>query len=162
FTRLKENEKGSALIIALLVTLVLSLLALSLSFQADTEKTISINERDSFEALHVAEIGVQWAKRAVYREAHENDKFTNFTDLLEGVDRTKDTDDDHLLGLGDMTLNSITAFNSGNENTDPPTSAKVCLNFDTNTVTDFVSGTGCTSPAESYEALRVKFDDPAE
>src|SRR5262245_57098024 len=70
--RMESKEKGSALIIALLVTVVLSLLGLSLMFQADTEKSISINERDSFEALHVAEIGVQWAKRSVYREAHEN------------------------------------------------------------------------------------------
>jgi type IV pilus assembly PilX-like protein len=55
----REREEGSALILAALVTVILSLLGLSYTMMAQTENTIAENERNSAAALYVAEAGAR-------------------------------------------------------------------------------------------------------
>ena len=49
-----KQEEGSALILAALVTVILSLLGLSYTMMAQTENTIAENERNSAVALYAA------------------------------------------------------------------------------------------------------------
>jgi Tfp pilus assembly protein PilX len=56
-----RGESGSALILAALVTVILSLLGLSYLMMAQTENTIAENERNSAAALYVAEAGARLA-----------------------------------------------------------------------------------------------------
>jgi hypothetical protein len=56
-----RGEEGSALILATLVTVILSLLGLSYLMMAQTENTIAENERNSAAALYVAEAGARLA-----------------------------------------------------------------------------------------------------
>jgi type IV pilus assembly PilX-like protein len=58
-TRDDRRQEGSALIIAALVTVILSLLGLSYTMMAQTENTIAENERNSTEALYAAEAGAR-------------------------------------------------------------------------------------------------------
>jgi hypothetical protein len=53
------GERGSALVIALLVSFVLALLGIAFLFMAQTERAIAQNERRGAEALYVAEAGVR-------------------------------------------------------------------------------------------------------
>ena len=55
----RRREEGSALILAALVTVILSLLGLSYLMMAQTENTIAENERNSAAALYVAEAGAR-------------------------------------------------------------------------------------------------------
>ena len=55
----RRGEEGSALILAALVTVILSLLGLSYLMMAKTENTIAENERNAAAALYVAEAGVR-------------------------------------------------------------------------------------------------------
>ena len=55
----KRREEGSALILAALVTVILSLLGLSYTMMAQTENTIAENERNSAAALYAAEAGAR-------------------------------------------------------------------------------------------------------
>src|SRR5262245_39701044 len=55
----RRGEEGSALIIAALVTVILSLLGLSYTMMAQTENTIAENERNSTAALYAAEAGAR-------------------------------------------------------------------------------------------------------
>lgn len=57
--RSRRGEEGSALILAALVTVILSLLGLSYLMMAQTENTIAENERNSAAALYVAEAGAR-------------------------------------------------------------------------------------------------------
>jgi hypothetical protein len=57
----RRREEGSALILAALVTVILSLLGLSYLMMAQTENTIAENERNSQAALYVAEAGTRLA-----------------------------------------------------------------------------------------------------
>jgi len=54
-----KQEEGSALILAALVTVILSLLGLSYTMMAQTENTIAENERNSATALYTAEAGAR-------------------------------------------------------------------------------------------------------
>ena len=54
-----RKEEGSALIIAALVAVILSLLGLSYLMMAQTENTIAENERNAAAALYVAEAGAR-------------------------------------------------------------------------------------------------------
>ncbi|HYV86913.1 MAG TPA: pilus assembly PilX N-terminal domain-containing protein [Patescibacteria group bacterium] len=55
----RRGEEGSALILAALVTVILSLLGLSYLMMAQTENTIAENERNSAAAMYVAEAGAR-------------------------------------------------------------------------------------------------------
>ena len=55
------REMGIALIVALLATLVLSALGLSLLVMASTETLIAGNYRDGVEAFHAADAGLERA-----------------------------------------------------------------------------------------------------
>ena len=57
----RRGEEGSALILAALVTVILSLLGLSYLMMAQTENTIAENERNSAAAMYVAEAGARLA-----------------------------------------------------------------------------------------------------
>jgi Tfp pilus assembly protein PilX len=56
-----RGEQGSALIIAVLITVILALLGISYLMMAQTENTIAENERNSAMALYVAEAGARLA-----------------------------------------------------------------------------------------------------
>jgi Tfp pilus assembly protein PilX len=58
---LRTREDGIALIVALLATLVLSALGLSLMVMASTETLIAANYRDGVEAFHAAEAALERA-----------------------------------------------------------------------------------------------------
>jgi Tfp pilus assembly protein PilX len=53
----RRGERGSALVIATLVSVILSLLGISYMMMAQTENTIAENERNAMLALYVAEAG---------------------------------------------------------------------------------------------------------
>jgi len=53
------SERGSALIIAVLISIIMSLLGISYLLMAQTESTIAENERNSAMALYVAEAGAR-------------------------------------------------------------------------------------------------------
>lgn len=57
----RREERGSALIIATLVSVILSLLGISYMMMAQTENTIAENERNALLALYVAEAGTRLA-----------------------------------------------------------------------------------------------------
>ncbi len=56
-----RDERGSALIIAVLVSVILSLLGISYMLMAQTENTIAENERNAAMALYVAQAGARLA-----------------------------------------------------------------------------------------------------
>src|SRR6187549_1592268 len=60
-TRLQraESERGSALIIALMATMLLTALGLTLVLMSNTETQISANYRNSQEALYAADAAVE-------------------------------------------------------------------------------------------------------
>lgn len=57
----QRSERGSALIISILITVILSLLGISYLMMAQTESTIAENERNAAMALYVAEAGARLA-----------------------------------------------------------------------------------------------------
>ena len=59
----RSAERGSALVIALLVTVVLALLGLSFLLMAETENRIAQNERRSAQAFYAAQSTVRVVKR---------------------------------------------------------------------------------------------------
>ncbi len=63
------NEKGSSLILALLVLTAISLFGMSLALISMTDRNIARYERQSMEALHAAEAGVATAKRLIQDRA---------------------------------------------------------------------------------------------
>jgi hypothetical protein len=91
-----SKEKGSALVIALIVMLVLTLLGLSLLLQSNTEYVIAVNERDSTAALENAEGGLQLAKAVIIEKAIGA---PNLTNLLVGPDGTPGTTDDGIISI---------------------------------------------------------------
>src|SRR5262245_30033831 len=93
-----SKEKGSALVIALIVMLVLTLLGLSLLLQSNTEYVIAINERDSTAALENAEGGLQLAKAYI----SANSSGPTLSNLLAGPDANPDpsvSNDNGILGI---------------------------------------------------------------
>ncbi len=58
-----RNERGSALIVCMLVMVILTLLGLSFLVMADTENRIAQNEIRAAQSLYVAESGVHMVKR---------------------------------------------------------------------------------------------------
>ena len=55
----RDGERGSALILATLITVIMSLLGISYLMMAQTENTIAENERNAAMALYVAEAGAR-------------------------------------------------------------------------------------------------------
>ncbi len=64
-TNTLRNERGSALILALLVLTGISLFGISLALTTITDRNIAKFDRESMEALHAAESGIARAKRAI-------------------------------------------------------------------------------------------------
>ena len=54
---LSHSERGSALVIALLVTFILSLLGVSFLLMGQTESRIAVNEKNALQAFYLAESG---------------------------------------------------------------------------------------------------------
>lgn len=61
--RARERERGSALVIAVLVTVILTLLGVSFLLMGETENKIAENEKLSAQALYFAEAGTRQVKR---------------------------------------------------------------------------------------------------
>lgn len=57
-----SSERGSAMIIALMIMIILTLLGVTFLVLAEQEQQISVNERDYAQALYVAEAAVEVAK----------------------------------------------------------------------------------------------------
>ncbi len=85
-------DRGSALVIALLIMLALILLGLALLLQSNTEYAISLNERDSTAALANADATLQLAKAFVKDYSVSN---PNFTEFLVGPDGDPATTNDN-------------------------------------------------------------------
>jgi len=93
---INSTEKGSALVVALIIMLALTLLGLSLLLQSNTEYVIALNERDSTAALENAEAGLQLAKRVI----RDNSGGGSLTNLLIGPDADPATvNDNGIIGL---------------------------------------------------------------
>src|SRR4029078_13377680 len=59
----RRSESGSALVSALLVMVIMTLLGLAFVLAGQTESRIAINQRNGQEALHIAESGVRLVKK---------------------------------------------------------------------------------------------------
>ncbi len=62
FLNLIRGQRGSALVIAILIMVIMTLLGISFLLMADTENKISVNERNYETAHYVAEAGVKLVK----------------------------------------------------------------------------------------------------
>src|SRR5262245_1774776 len=58
-----RTERGSALVIALLVMVIMTLLGLAFVLAGQTESRIAVNQRNGQQALHLAESGVRMVKK---------------------------------------------------------------------------------------------------
>src|SRR5437667_11317642 len=58
----RKREAGSALVVAILIMVIMSLMGLAFALVADTENRISVNERHQAEALYAAEGTVRLVK----------------------------------------------------------------------------------------------------
>lgn len=76
-----RRERGSALVLALLVAFILSLLAISFLMVAETESQIALNERRGAQVLAAAETGARLVKRWFDRP----ETFLGFPDLAVAV-----------------------------------------------------------------------------
>lgn len=73
-----RHNKGSVLIVALLVMIVLSILGLVFLTVSQTESQIAFYDRDATRALYVAEMAVERARRDLkYEVRHDKDGITN-------------------------------------------------------------------------------------
>jgi hypothetical protein len=74
-TKLKQTEKGSALLVSLMVMVGLSLLGLGFVAISETESAISVNERNYTQTLQVAEAGaktvVEWFQHPEWALANQ-------------------------------------------------------------------------------------------
>ena len=61
--RSRTGESGSALVLAILVSVLLTLLGISFLFMSQTENLIARNEKLAAQALYVAEAGARAVKR---------------------------------------------------------------------------------------------------
>lgn len=59
----RSGQRGSALVIAILVSVILALLGISFLLMGETEARIALNEKRSAQALHLAEAGARAVKR---------------------------------------------------------------------------------------------------
>ncbi len=57
------SERGSALVLALLVMIIMTLLGLAFVLAGEMESRIAVNKRDAEQALYVAEGGVRIVKK---------------------------------------------------------------------------------------------------
>lgn len=135
------KQKGSALVIALLVILVLAMMGLALMLQSNTDYVIALNERDSTVALNSAEAGVELAKSAI-----SNFSGTDFTSYLVGPDGDKLTTADNGI-IGIKTIQSAITKDDLNDDCAPgSTTCEV-----TNSVIEVIGG-------KAYEVFRVGSD----
>jgi len=58
-----SSERGSALVIALLIMVIMTLLGLAFVLAGQTESKIAVNQRNGQQALHLAESGVRIVKK---------------------------------------------------------------------------------------------------
>lgn len=101
--RPRAGERGSALLIALLVVVILALLGLSFMLAGETESKIARNQRDAAQAGFVAEGGVRMVKRW-FDAPVPGSPNAHFMPLISEMDRTqRGVDDD-----GDGTYKNYT------------------------------------------------------
>jgi hypothetical protein len=92
-TRQIGNERGSALVIAVLVIVILTLLGVSFLLMAETENKIAENERLSAQALYFAEAGARIVKMWFDRPMNTGN-VRNPTPVNSVIDRTQRKVDD--------------------------------------------------------------------
>ena len=126
------HERGTALLVAVLVLALFLALGIVLLVQSQTETVVATNEQDHLKTLQAADAGMEWARRTV------SDQAGAFSDVLDGPDNAS-TSDDNLIGLRDLSLTNTTQLTDSNEST---ASAIVTRDF-------FGDG------AKTYEALRL-------
>lgn len=114
-----SNQKGVALVIALLIMLALVLLGFALILQSNTESLISTNESESFATLNQAEGQMNWARHQILAWVKSQPAGTTFTPLFNGPDGDPAaTGDNHMLGYHPINPALGPAdLNSANENT---------------------------------------------
>ncbi len=92
---IRRGERGSAMIIAILVMVILTLLGISFLLLAETENKIAENERLSAQALFAAESGARMVKRWFDRPEADYPNVNVLNPPLAAVDRTlREIDDD--------------------------------------------------------------------
>ena len=60
-SRVARRQRGSALLVTLMVTVILSLLGVAYLNMSDTENKISVNERDAKQTVYIAQLGAKMA-----------------------------------------------------------------------------------------------------
>ncbi|RPJ41347.1 MAG: hypothetical protein EHM19_12165, partial [Candidatus Latescibacterota bacterium] len=60
-----RNERGSGLVLSLLILTALSLMGMTLALLSGTDRRVAAYDRESIAALHAAEAGVAMAKRNI-------------------------------------------------------------------------------------------------
>lgn len=87
--RVNPGERGSAMVIAILVTVILTLLGVSFMLMAETENKIAENERYAAQALFAAETGVRQVKRWFDRPIADGSSGKNvFNPIDAAIDRS--------------------------------------------------------------------------
>ena len=87
--RVRAAERGAALIIAMLVTIIMALLGVSFLLMAETENRIAENERLGAQALYAAEAGARQVKRWFDRPPNLASSASNVLNPpLAAIDRT--------------------------------------------------------------------------
>lgn len=68
---MKSNEKGSTLIMVLLVIVIFSVIGVSLISQVTTERNLTINSEEHMQARYLAESGLTYFEKHFKKEAKE-------------------------------------------------------------------------------------------
>lgn len=105
------DERGIALVAALMVIAIFGVLILALVLQGQTDRVAAVNEGDHLKTLAYAEAGLTWAERRIVDAGG-----SAMSDLLDGPD-DGDTADDNLIGLRDLSLTATNQFTNSNEDT---------------------------------------------
>jgi hypothetical protein len=94
------RERGSALILAILIMVIMTLLGFSYLLLADTENQISVNEKNYAQALYVAEAGVRIVKIWFDKPADPAYQFPDVTDTTNVIRTLRMLDHDNDPGTG--------------------------------------------------------------
>src|SRR5215470_3103453 len=105
---LRRSERGSALIIAVIAVLLVSIMLSSLSLLGRLEATIGFNYKSQAQAEAIAEAGIDWARDQV-RSAGAAGVGSGFTPWFDGTKAT------HMLTSGGQAVGQF-AFNARIDN----------------------------------------------
>ena len=92
--RERPGERGTALIVALLVMVIMTLLGIPFLLMGETENRIAENERLSLQALYAAESGARVVKRWFDQPGHADNVINPILDAIDREQREIDADGD--------------------------------------------------------------------